>query len=486
MLRDENDAPSSAAGPSPAEAPPLIGYETPDESRPASAAPTEIQLESESPGGSASAGHDPYAALRYRDYRLFVGGWVASVIGAQIQDVAIGWEIFKRLGSDVSKGSWALGWVGGVQALPVILLALPAGQMADRLDRRKIILYSTLLAALSSFGLALVSYGNGGIGWLYVLLGLGAVAKAIGWPARSALLPQTVPTEVFSNAATWNSSAFQIASVVGPALGGLLVAVGAKTAVQEHGGPGTWMAYCLDACCSLTFCAFLMILRVRSRPQGGGSFRPSRFASLMEGIRYVFNTEMILATITLDLFAVLLGGATFLLPVFAEKRLGVGAVGLGWLRAAPAVGALIMGVTVAHLPPMKRAGRAMLWAVAGFGATTVVFGLSRSFTLSLFMLALIGAFDNVSVIVRHTLVQVMTPDRMRGRVSAVNNIFVGASNELGGFESGLTSWLWGPVISVVGGGIGTILVVVAAALAWPSVRKLGSLQDAVVKQEAIT
>jgi MFS family permease len=455
MVPREKDVDPSAADPSPADSLPLVGYEAPDESRPASAAPTETQLEAESPGGSASAGHDPYAALRYRDYRLFVGGWVASVIGAQIQDVAIGWEIFKRLGSDVSKGSWALGWVGGVQALPIILLALPAGQLADRVDRRKIILYSALLAALSSFGLALVSFGNGGIGWLYVLLGLGAIAKAIGWPARSALLPQTVPAEVFSNAATWNSSAFQIASVVGPALGGLLVALGAKTGtLRGNSGPGTWLAYCLDACCSLTFCAFLMILRVRSRPQGGGIPPPSRFASLLEGIRYVFNTEMILATITLDLFAVLLGGA------------------------------LIMGVTVAHLPPMKRAGRAMLWAVAGFGAATIVFGLSTSFVLSLFMLAVTGAFDNISVIVRHTLVQVMTPDRMRGRVSAVNNIFVGASNELGGFESGLTSGLWGPVISVVGGGIGTILVVVAAALTWPQIRKLGSLQDAVVAEEA--
>jgi len=483
MLRPEKDVEANAAGA--ADALPVIGYETPDESRPASAAPTETELETESPGGSASGGHDPYAALRYRDYRLFVGGWVASVIGAQIQDVAIGWEIFKRLGSDISKGSWALGWVGGVQALPIILLALPAGQLADRLDRRKIILCSTLLAALCSFGLALVSFGNGGIGWLYVLLGLGAIAKAIGWPARSALLPQTVPAEVFSNAATWNSSAFQIASVVGPALGGLLVALGAKKAgLHSHGGPGTWLAYCLDACCSLTFCAFLMVLRVRSRPQGGAPTRPSRFASLLEGIRYVFKTKMILATITLDLFAVLLGGATFLLPIFAEKRLGVGAVGLGWLRAAPAIGALIMGVSVAHLPPMKRAGRAMLWAVAGFGAATIVFGLSRSFALSLLMLALTGAFDNISVIVRHTLVQVMTPDRMRGRVSAVNNIFVGASNELGGFESGLTSGLWGPVISVVGGGIGTILVVVAAALIWPRIRKLGSLQDAVVVEDA--
>jgi MFS family permease len=227
----------------------------------------------------------------------------------------------------------------------------------------------------------------------------------------------------------------------------------------------------------LTFCVFLMVMRTR-QPAAGASARstgPSGLSSLVAGLRFVWGTQIILATITLDLFAVLLGGATYLLPVFAENRLGVGAVGLGWLRAAPAVGALVMGIALAHLPPMRRAGRALLWAVAGFGAVTIVFGLSHSFALSLLMLALTGAFDNVSVIVRHTLVQVLTPDSMRGRVSAVNNIFIGASNELGGFESGLTGKLFGPVASVVGGGIGTLVVVAAVALIWPQVRRLGAL-----------
>ena len=200
--------------------------------------------------------------------------------------------------------------------------------------------------------------------------------------------------------------------------------------------------------------------------------------TLMAGIRFVRIDQIILATITLDLFAVLLGGATYLLPIYARDVLHVGAVGFGWMRAAPAIGALSMGVLVAHLPPMKKAGKNLLWAVTGFGLATIVFGLSKSLTLSLIMLFLTGAFDNISVVVRHTLVQVLTPDAMRGRVSAVNNVFIGASNELGGFESGLTAQLFGPIWSVVAGGIGTILVVLAVNAIWPQVRRFGSLADA--------
>jgi MFS family permease len=206
--------------------------------------------------------------------------------------------------------------------------------------------------------------------------------------------------------------------------------------------------------------------------------RAADFRSLIAGVKFVFEHQIILAIITLDLFAVLLGGATYLLPIYASDLLRVGAVGFGWLRAAPAVGALAMALLSAHAPPFRRAGRALLWAVVGFGLATIVFGLSRNFWLSLSMLFLTGVFDNISVIVRHTLVQVLTPDEMRGRVSAVNNIFVGASNELGGFESGLTARLFGPVISVVGGGIGTIVVVIVTAIVWPQVARFGSLIDA--------
>ena len=197
--------------------------------------------------------------------------------------------------------------------------------------------------------------------------------------------------------------------------------------------------------------------------------------SVLAGIRFVWNTKLILATITLDLFAVLLGGATYLLPIYAKDILHVGPTGLGFLRSADAVGAICMAMTLAHRPPLRSAGATLLWAVAGFGAATIVFGLSQWFLLSLGMMFLVGALDNISVVVRHTLVQMLTPDEMRGRVSAVNSVFIVASNDLGGLESGLTAWLFGPVISVVGGGVGTILVVLAAMLLWPQILAIGSL-----------
>jgi MFS family permease len=297
---------------------------------------------------------------------------------------------------------------------------------------------------------------------IYGVLFLAAVGKAIGWPSRSALLPALVPTEVFANAIAWNTSAFQIAAMIGPALGGLVLVWNRPA------------AYFLAACCGLIY--VVMLLWIKSRPTTRRE--PATLQSLAAGVRYVVATKIILAIITLDLFAVLLGGATYLLPIFARDILHRGAQGFGWLRAAPALGALTMALLAAHLPPMKRAGRAMLWAVAGFGVATIIFGLSRNFWLSLTMLFLTGSFDNISVLVRHTLVQMLTPDSMRGRVSAVNNIFIGSSNELGGFESGLTAKIFGPIISVVAGGIGTIAVVITVTLVWPQVRRFGSLIDA--------
>jgi MFS family permease len=441
--------------------------------RPASASPTEAVLETEMPGGVSAAGHDPYAALRFPGFVLYMVGWVVSVIGQQVQSVAVQWQIYQRIGTP-SKGSLALGIVGGVQALPVILLALPAGHLADRRDRRKIIALSQLGAAVCSLGLAAVSHYDGSIGLLYLLLFLGATAQAVGWPARSALMPQLVPDGIFANAATWNSSAFQVAAVAGPALGGLVVSW------RLMGPTG---AYALDAACALAFC--LLMSGVRGRPSER-SREPASLATLLAGARFVWKTKVILGAITLDLFAVLLGGAIYLLPVFAHDVLHVGAVGFGWLRAAPAIGAFVVAIVIAHRPPMKKAGAAMLWSVAGFGAATVVFAFSRSFFLSLAALAVTGAVDNVSVVVRHTLVQMLPPERMRGRVSAVNNVFIGASNEIGGLESGVSAWLfglaWGAVggaiASVAIGGIGSILVVAAVAMLFKPLRQFGALADA--------
>jgi MFS family permease len=434
--------------------PTKLAYEQPDDQRAASAAapPEEILAPAQPPR------HDPYAALRYRDFSFFLIGWVVSVVGTQILEVAVGWDLYQRTGSAMT-----LGWVGLVSAIPIILFALPAGHLADRLDRRKIMLSTQVLSTACAVVLGILAYYHGPLAAFYCILFLAAIGKALGWPARSALVPSLVPSEIFANAVAWNTSGFQTAATTGPALGGLILA-------WNHTA-----AYFVAACCGVVYILMLIPMRTRRAPT---QLEPATLKSLAAGIRFVIDTKIILAIITLDLFAVLLGGATYILPIFAQGILHVGATGFGWLRASAALGALLGAILMAHLPPMKRAGRALLLAVAGFGLATIIFGLSTNFWLSIVMLFLTGVFDNVSVMVRHTLVQVLTPDHMRGRVSAVNNIFIGASNELGGFESGLTARLFGPIISVVGGGIGTLVVVLGTSVIWPQVRKFGSLVDA--------
>lgn len=439
--------------------------EPPDVERPAAAAPTEEQL-SQSPLSPRRGRRDPYSALRFRDYQLYSVGGLVAIIGNQVQGVAVGWELYER-----TRDPWSLGLVGLVQAAPVILLALPAGQIADRFDRRRIVLAMELLLMLCWLGLAALSYTRGPLLLFYGCLLLDGVAHTFAGPARSALLTQLVPPDVLPNAAIWNSSRWQIGSMIGPALGGGAVALCKIHTPQWGYAP----VYGFAVLCSMVLMLFL--LQLRPRPQQRES-EPASWQTLLAGLRFVRDNKIILATITLDMFAVLLGGATTLLPVFASDILRVGPQGLGWLRAAPAVGALAMALALAMLPPLRRAGTALLWAVAGFGAATVVFGLSKNLWLSLAMLALTGALDNISVVVRHTLVQVLTPDHMRGRVSAVNSVFIGTSNELGGFESGAAAKLLGPVAAVVLGGVGTIAVVAFVARAWPQIRSLHSLEDA--------
>jgi MFS family permease len=444
--------------------PPELAYELPDDDRPASAAtPPEEILERTLPSGAAPS-HDPYAALRYPDFVSFVVGWVISVIGSQILEVAVGWDLYQRTSNPLT-----LGWVGLVSALPIILLCLPAGHLADRSDRRLIIFSMQLLSCACAVALGVMVLKSAPLVAIYAMLLLSAVGKAVGWPARSAMLPSLVPTGIFANAIMWNTSGFQIAAMAGPALGGLIIA-------WRHTA-----AYFVAAACGLAF--VVALLGIKPRPATAARKEPATLKSLAAGVKFVFSTKIILAIITLDLFAVLLGGATYLLPIFARDILKAGPTGFGWLRAAPALGALLGALAMAHLPPMKRAGLALLWAVVGFGVATIIFGLSKCFWLSIVMLFLTGVFDNVSVLVRHTLVQVLTPDSMRGRVSAVNSIFVGASNELGGFESGVTARLLGPITSVVAGGIGTIAVVIWVALTWPQVRAFGSLVDAKALEE---
>lgn len=402
---------------------------------------------------------DPYAALRYADYRYFLTGRLAASMGSQMIDVAIGWELYER-----TNRALALGFVGLVQVVPIILLALPAGHVADRFDRKRIALLSLALLIVGSLALAAISFTVAPIPLIYITLFIIGVALSFHRPAVAALLPQLVPAEKFANAVTWNSVGWQLASVVGPALGGLIIAW------RHHAG----IVYLLDAALMLVFVVSLIRIRgqqvVRVR-------KAVTLESLLGGVRFVWHTKIILAAITLDLFAVLFGGATTLLPVFAKDILHVGAEGFGWLRAAPSIGAVLVAVLLLGRPPMRRAGKSLLFAVAGFGLATIVFGLSRSFPLSLAMLVLAGGLDMISVVVRQTLVQLRTPDEMRGRVSAVNSVFIDTSNELGGFESGASAALLGPVISVVGGGIVTVIVVSAVAVAWPELRNMRGLAD---------
>ena len=408
---------------------------------------------------------DAYAALRERDFQRFLGGHLISVLGIQMQTVAVGWQLYEKTSS-----AMALGMVGLVQVIPMIGLALPAGQLADRFDRRKVLMIATALAVLSSFGLALVSARSGSVSLIYTFLFLSGTARAFQGPARSSLMPQLIPIAMFSNAVRWAVSGFELSSMVGPALGGAMIAW-QKDAM---------MVYICAGCASIFYFTMLATLTGRRYVAERRSSSPAlgpNLKTLVAGFDYVWRTRLLMAAISLDLFAVLFGGAVALLPVYAKDILQVGPNGLGWMQAAPSLGAVVMALMTTHLPPLKRSGRALLLSVVAFGVATIIFGLSRNFWLSLIMLFLTGAFDNISVVVRQTLVTILTPDEMRGRVSAVNGMFISASNELGRFESGSVAYFFGPIFSVVSGGIGTLVVVALVAWLSPQLREYGALDQ---------
>ncbi|GER86941.1 MFS transporter [Dictyobacter vulcani] len=407
--------------------------------------------------------HDPYQAMRFRDFRLLLIGSFIVSMGERMLEVALGWELYERTNSAL-----VLGGVGLVLIIPVILLSLPAGHIADRFNRKGIVLVSQSVMVLASLALTLLSIVHGSIAFIYACLFVIGAAGAFLSPASSALASQTIPEEAFENSATWSSSSWQMASVLGPGLGGMLVAF-------FHSAT---LVYGLNTLAIFIFVILLVFIQARHQPIAKKSLEEkTSWKSVFEGVHFLRRTPVLLAAITLDLFAVLLGGATTLLPIFAKDILHVGPTGLGWLRAAPSIGALCVVLILTHRPPFKRAGPILLFAVAGFGVATIVFGLSHSFWLSLAMLFLLGGLDDVSVVIRGSLLLTRTPNEMRGRVSAVNSLFIGASNELGGFESGLTAQLFGPILSVVAGGIGTVVVVVCVVLLWPEMRRLGTLRE---------
>jgi MFS family permease len=401
--------------------------------------------------------HDPYAPLRHRDYRLLLTGRFIASFANEMLTFAIGWELWLR-----TQSAFALGMVGLVQVIPVALLSLPAGHVADQYNRRRIVIITELVIASCVAGLAWLSYTEGPLVLIYAcLLGIG-IARAFNDPASSTLLPETVPPELFSQAATWGSGVWHFASITGPALAGLLV--GFFDTVT--------FIYVYAALSAVIYSVLITFIKGRQLPLAEKS---ATLDSVREGLRFMRDTKIILAAITLDMFAVLFGGAVALLPIYATDILNVGAQGLGILRAAPSAGALLMAFILAHLPPMKNVGRTLLLAVTGFGIATIVFGLSKNFILSILTLAALGGLDNISVVIRHTLLLTQTPDEMRGRISSVNSIFISVSNELGSFESGFVAALFGPIFAVVSGGIGTIIVVLIIARVFPEMRKLKTL-----------
>jgi MFS family permease len=401
--------------------------------------------------------HDPYAALRLPEYRAYLVGMAATFVATQVQSAVLGWQVYA-----MTRDPLSLGLVGLAEAVPFLSLTLVGGWAADRVDRRGLAVASVLVVAASGAALLVLSWlGPTTVLPFYAAQALAGMGRAFFRPATAALGTELVPRQHYMNAATWRSSILHMTMVVGPALGGALLAVG---------GPG--LAYAIVLVLLALGLGALLAVAPRPRTPAG----PGRILEeLGDGIRFVFTHPLLLGALSLDLFAVLFGGATALLPVFAREVLHVDEIGFGFLRAAPAMGSVLMSIAIARSGPFRRAGPALLWCVALFGLSWIAFALSRSYPLSLVLLALGGALDSVSVVLRSTLVQLETPQEKMGRVAAVNSFFIGSSNELGAFESGVAARLLGTVPSVVFGGTMTLVTVALVAWRAPALRRLRSL-----------
>ena len=404
-----------------------------------------------------SATHDPYASLRHRDFRLFLSGKFLLTVALQMQALVASWIIYQK-----TKDPFSLGLIGLTEAIPALSLALPGGYLADRFNRKTLATISTTMMLVASVLFVLVVMDETRTSSLWpafsILFAIG-LARGIYTPAQAALWGQLLPPEKYVNGSVWNSSLWQIGAVAGPAAGGLCYA--------WLGASSTLIIVCMLIAINV-LCYLIMHRQADPRHVHGESIN----TALRDGLRFFFSNKVLLPAVTLDLFAVLFGGAVALLPAFADKILHCGPEGLGWLRAAPAIGAVIMATWLAFRPPGKGAGKLMLWCVAGFGVCMIAFALSDVFWISLGLLVLSGMLDNVSVVIRSTILQTHTPDAMRGRVAAVNSLFVGSSNEIGAFESGLAARLLGLVPSVIFGGSLTLLSVGLTAKLAPGLRKL--------------
>jgi len=394
------------------------------------------------------------------DFVLFQTARFLIVAAVEMQAVAVGWQVY-----DITKRALDLGLVGLAQFLPGILLFLVSGHASDRFERRRVLTVCYVGYALcSGLLLFIAERGVHSVRPIYAVLILLGVVRSFNGTASRSILPQLVPEEHFANAVAWNATTFQTATILGPSLGGILYAA-------FHGPSAVYAGAMLTA-----FGALLSMFRIKTRPQARRR-EPMTVQTILAGLHFIWREKMILGAISLDLFAVLLGGAVALLPVYAREILHTGPWGLGLLRTAPGVGAAMMAIALAHRPLRERAGPTLLWSVAGFGICTILFGVSTSLVLSLISLIFLGAADMVSVIIRATLVQLRTPDEMRGRVMAVDMVFIGTSNELGQFESGLTAQWFGTVPAVLLGGLGTLVVIAIWAWMFPELRRAGVLHE---------
>jgi MFS family permease len=415
--------------------------------------------------------HDPYAALRIKPYRQFIASLLAMTISTQIQGVVVAWQVY-----DITHDPLSLGLMGLAEVVPVLIIALYAGHLADRMNRHHITVASLTLLFACSMAFLVFNLIPGFLhahgAWpFYAVIFVSGIARSFAQPARQAMGAELVPRELYPNAVAWRSSTWQFAAVAGPALGGLI-----------YGFASPRMAYVADALLMLVAVVWFWTIDYRRRPST--ERRGSIAQSLGVGVRFVFGESVLLSAMALDMFSVLIGGAEALLPVFADRILHVGPQGLGVLRAAPAVGAVLASLYLAHRPPFKRAGATLLCAVGAFALCIIGFGLSRSVALSVVLLALSGVADNVSVLIRSTLLQSLTPEHLLGRVSSVNSIFVGSSNEIGALESGVAAKLLGLVPAVVAGAATSLAVVLVIAWRVPRLRKLGRINELTPQQQA--
>jgi MFS family permease len=404
---------------------------------------------------------EAFAAVKVKNYRFFLAYRFFMTTATLMQSVIVGWQIY-----DLTKSVLLLGFIGLTEVIPQVCIALFAGHYIDIWNRKKIITYTSLLMVLGAIILTLFSipslgcYSKYGIIPIFVTIFITGISRGILMPAHSAFLGQLLSRKLYANAATWNSAVWHIAAVLGPAIGGLI-----------YGFAGILKAYIVVLCIFVFSIILITCVKKVEQPAVSNS-EEDIFKRIGEGIRFVFKNQVLLGAFSLDMFAVFFGGAVAMLPVFASDILKVGPEGLGILRASPAIGAILMSGYLMFHPPVKNTGKLLFYCIAGFGVCMIAFALSKNFWLSASILVLSGIFDNVSVVIRGTILQLFTTDEVRGRVSSVNSIFIGSSNELGAFESGVAAKLMGLIPSVLFGGIMTLLVVGITAKLAPTLRKL--------------